>query len=151
MMRTNLCQLATVMITLIALASPGWAGGMYQQKINNIGGKPMNLSDYKGHPVLFVNIATKCGYTPQLDGLEALYQEYKEKGLRVVGIPSNDFGGQTPEDNEGVQKFCKLNYGVTFPLTEKAVVKGEKKHPLIAHLLEQSADKKEIKWKLKIS
>jgi glutathione peroxidase len=128
------------------MSPSAWAGGVYQEQINSIGGKPMDLSQYKGKPVLFVNIATKCGYTPQLDGLETLYKEYKDQGFQVVGIPSNDFGGQTPEDNEGVKKFCKLNYGVTFPLTEKAVVKGDGKHPLVANLVEQSSDKKEIGW-----
>lgn len=122
------------------------AGTLYDQQINNIGGKKMDLSAYKGKPVLLVNIATKCGYTPQLEGMEKLHQQYKDKGLVVLGIPSNDFGGQTPEDNEGVKKFCKLNYGVTFPLTEKAVVKGEKKHPLIADLISQSDNKSEIGW-----
>lgn len=120
------------------------------QKIPSIkiigGKKTMDLSQYKGKPVLISNIATKCGYTPQLEGLESVYKKYKDKGLVVIGIPSNDFGGQTPEDEEGVKKFCKLNYGVSFPLTAKTVVKGEKKHPLITHLLSQSDNKDEIAW-----
>ncbi len=106
----------------------------------------MDLKQYKGQPVLMVNIATQCGYTPQLDGLEKLYNQYKAKGFVVVGVPSNDFGSQTPESNEGVKKFCLLNYGVSFPLTEKVVVKGDQKHPLIANLISQSSDKKEIGW-----
>src|SRR5690606_26495467 len=73
-------------------------------------------------PVLVVNIATQCGYTPQLDELEALSKKYEAKGLTVIGVPSNDFGGQTPEGDEAVAEFCKINYGVTFPLTKKAVV-----------------------------
>lgn len=134
-------------IVSLLLATPGTqAGNFYKQNIKTIGGKKMDLSAYKGKAVLVVNIATKCGYTPQLDGLEKLYKENKEKGLVVVGIPSNDFGGQTPESNEGVAKFCKLNYGVSFPLTEKAVVKGDKKHPMIAELISQSSNKDEIGW-----
>ena len=97
---------------------------LYEQALNDIGSDKMDLSVFKNKPVLFVNIATKCGYTGQLKGLEDLYQKYKEKGLHVVGIPSNDFGGQTPEDAKGVKSFCKLNYGVTFPLTEKLKVVG---------------------------
>jgi glutathione peroxidase len=115
--------------------------------IKRIGGKKtMDLSQYKGKPVLITNIATQCGYTPQLEGLESVYKKFKGKGLVVIGIPSNDFGGQTPEDEEGVKKFCKINYGVSFPLTAKTVVKGDKKHPLISHLLSQSDNKDEIAW-----
>ncbi len=142
----SLLYLSSLIASLLLIQPAAWATSLHGQKINNIGGKPMDLTQYKGKPVLMVNIATKCGYTPQLEGLEALYQKYKDKGLVVVGIPSNDFGGQTPEDNEGVKKFCKLNYGVSFPLTEKAVVKGEKKHPLIANLISQSDNKKDIEW-----
>lgn len=136
-----LCTLAS----LVYLPTT-WAGSIHSEKINNIGGKAMDLSEYKGKPVLLVNIATKCGYTPQLEGLEALYKKYKDQGLVVVGIPSNDFGGQTPESDEGVKQFCKLNYGVSFPLTAKTVVKGKDKHPLIQNLLEQAKDKSEIGW-----
>ena len=118
----------------------------YQQTIQSIGGEKLALSQYKGKPVLLVNIATKCGYTPQLEGLEKVYQKYQKKGLVVLGIPSNDFGGQTPEKESDVKKFCKLNYGVTFPLTAKTVVKGDKRHPLISSLLSQAKNKKDIGW-----
>ena len=137
-----------IVISLALVFSGGIvsANSLMEQKIDDIGGKPMSLSQYKGKTVLLVNIATKCGYTPQLKGLEALYQKYKAKGLVVVGIPSNDFGGQTPEKESGVKKFCLINYGVTFPLTSKAVVKGDKKHPLIKALLAQAKDKSDIGW-----
>lgn len=138
--------LITVFNTFIYSEQSEAKSGLYKQHIKTIGRKSMDLNTYKGHPLLIVNIATQCGYTPQLEGLEKLYKEYKDKGLVVLGVPSNDFGSQTPEDNEGVKKFCKLNYGVTFPLTEKVVVKGEKKHPLISELLKQSKDHKEIAW-----
>lgn len=135
-----------IMFSILFAASMAFAGNFHNQSIKTIGGKKMDLNKYKGKPVLVVNIATKCGYTPQLKGLEGIYQEYKSKGLVVLGVPSNDFGGQTPEDNAGVKKFCLLNYGVSFPLTEKAVVKGEKKHPFIKSLVDQSKDKAEIAW-----
>ena len=135
-----------VILGLSLVGSAAWAGNFYSNKINNIGGKPMDLNTYKGKPVLLVNIATKCGYTPQLEGLESLHKKYKDKGLVVVGIPSNDFGGQTPENNADVKKFCKLNYGVTFPLTEKSVVQGEKKIDLIKNLIAEADDKSEIGW-----
>lgn len=106
----------------------------------------MDLSQYKGKVVLLVNIATRCGYTGQLEGLEKLYQKFKDKGLVVLGVPSNDFGSQTPENNEEVKKFCQLNYGVSFPLTPKAVVKGPKKEPLFKTLVKSEKGEKEIEW-----
>lgn len=121
---------------------------MYDQKITIIDGekKETTLGQYKGKPVLVVNIATQCGYTKQLDGLEKIYQKYKGKGLVVLGIPSNDFMGQTPEGDDDVKKFCKLRYGVTFPLTTKQIVKGDKKHPLVAELIKSSGNANEIEW-----
>ncbi|MCB9073200.1 MAG: glutathione peroxidase [Bdellovibrionaceae bacterium] len=122
------------------------AENIYAQKITLIdeSAKQTSLEAYKGKPLLLVNIATQCGYTKQLDGLEKLYKKYKSKGLVVIGIPSNDFGEQTPEDNKDVKKFCKLRYGVTFPLTKKTVVLGKDKNPLIQEL--NNFDKKDIAW-----
>ena len=106
-------------------------------------GKELKLS--KG-PVLVVNIATRCGYTPQLDELEKLSQRYAKKGLTVIGVPSNDFGGQTPESDEDVAKFCKLNYGVSFPITKKAVVSGAQKVELYKKLIKSSKESQDIQW-----
>lgn len=124
------------------------AKGMYDKKITIIDGakKETTLNEYKGKPILIVNIATQCGYTKQLDALEKVYEKYKGKGLVVLGIPSNDFGGQTPEGDEDVKKFCKLRYGVTFPLTTKQIVKGEGKHPLVQELISADGKKEEIAW-----
>lgn len=124
------------------------ANTMYNEKITIIDGtkKETTLNEYKGKPILIVNIATQCGYTKQLDGLEKIYEKYKSKGLVVLGVPSNDFGGQTPEADNDVKKFCKLRYGVTFPLTTKQVVKGEGKHPLIAQLTTVDGKSQEIAW-----
>tara|TARA_R110000868_G_scaffold117600_15_gene312558 strand:+ start:62330 stop:62848 length:519 start_codon:yes stop_codon:yes gene_type:complete len=106
-------------------------------------GKELKIS--KG-PVLVVNIATRCGYTPQLDELEKLSQTYAKKGLSIIGIPSNDFGGQTPESDEDVAKFCKLNYGVSFPITRKAVVSGSDKIELYKKLIKNSKESQDIQW-----
>lgn len=106
----------------------------------------MDLNEYKGKVVLVVNIATRCGYTGQLDGLEKVYQQFKDKGLVVLGVPSNDFGSQTPEGNEEVKKFCKTNYDVNFPLTPKMVVKGPQKDPLFKWLTKTESGEKEIGW-----
>lgn len=114
--------------------------------INALGGKPLKAEDFSGKVVLVVNIATQCGYTPQLTGLQKLHDQFAAKGFAVLGVPRNDYGGQTPEAAPAVEKFCQLNYGVKFPLTEKAATKGKDKHPLFAQLFEQSSDKKEIAW-----
>lgn len=122
------------------------ADSLYQQTVTTIEGKKMSLSDYKGKPLMVVNIATQCGYTPQLSGLEKLYQKYKAKGFVVVGVPSNDFGGQTPEADKDVKKFCQVHHGVTFPLTSKASVLGDKKSPLVSWLLKEGPSAKDIAW-----
>lgn len=134
-------------LIILTLALSG-ANTMYNEKITIIDGakKETTLNEYKGKSLLIVNIATQCGYTKQLDGLEKLYAKYKDKGLVVLGIPSNDFGGQTPESDEDVKKFCKLRYGVTFPLTTKQIVKGDKKHPLVADLITADGKSAEIAW-----
>ncbi|MFM9889671.1 MAG: glutathione peroxidase [Rickettsiales bacterium] len=97
-----------------------------------IGGKPMLLSQFKGKVLLVVNTASECGFTPQYEGLEKLYETYKDKGLVVLGVPSNDFGGQEPGDSAQIAHFCKLNYGVTFPMAAKEVVSGHGAHPFYA-------------------
>jgi glutathione peroxidase len=103
---------------------------LYDFKLTGIDGKPMGLSQFKGNVVLLVNTASECGYTPQYEGLEKLYLDYKDKGLVIVGVPSNDFGGQEPGKAAEIVSFCKLNYGVTFPLADKTVVSGAAADPL---------------------
>ncbi|HNL84479.1 MAG TPA: glutathione peroxidase [Chitinophagales bacterium] len=108
---------------------------IYQIPINNAKGKPLNWDDYKGKVLLIVNTASKCGLTPQYDDLEKLYQEYKDRGFEIIGCPSNDFAGQEPLDSDKAEEFCKLNYGVTFTITEKIHVKsGPDQHPLFKYL-----------------
>lgn len=91
--------------------------------------KPMPLSQFKGKVILVVNTASNCGFTPQFKGLETLYRTYKDKGLVIIGVPSNDFGGQEPGNEKEISDFCSVNYGVTFPMTAKEVVSGSKAHP----------------------
>ena len=93
-------------------------------------GSEVNFSDYKGDVLLVVNTASKCGFTPQYDGLEELYKQYKDRGLVIVGFPCDQFGHQEPGTNEEIVEFCRLNYGVTFPLMEKIEVNGENAHPI---------------------
>jgi glutathione peroxidase len=94
-----------------------------------MGEEPMPLLDYKGKVLLIVNTASKCGFTGQYEGLEALYKKYADQGLVIIGVPSNDFGEQEPGNNEEIANFCKINYGVTFPMASKELVSGEHAHP----------------------
>lgn len=108
-------------------------------------GGEIDLKSLKGKPFMIVNIATKCGLTGQLDGLQSLYDKYKEKGFSIIGIPSNEFAGQTPEGNKEVSKFCRLKYGTNFPITNKQIIKGRNKISLYKNLIKES-NQKEIGW-----
>ena len=101
-------------------------------------GKSQSLCEYSGKVVLVVNTASQCGYTPQYEGLEALYKRYQRRGLVVIGFPSNDFGGQEPGTNKEVAEFCQLNYGVSFPMFEKTDVAGSRANPFYALLAQRS-------------
>ena len=94
-----------------------------------VGHNPLPLAAYRGKVLLIVNVASKCGFTPQYASLEKLYEKYKDRGLVVLGVPSNDFGGQEPGTSQEIVKFCQVNYGVSFPMTTKEVVSGKKAHP----------------------
>lgn len=118
----------------------------YDFTLTGIDGKPLPLSQFKGHPVLVVNTASECGYTPQYEGLEKLWQAYRDKGLVIVGVPSNDFGGQEPGTAVEIASFCKINYGVTFPLADKTVVKGAGAHPFYLWAAEQAGADGVPKW-----
>ena len=98
--------------------------GIYDFEALGIDGQPVALSQYKGQVMLIVNTASACGFTPQFKGLQALWERYGERGLTVIGFPSNEFGGQDPGTHEQIQAFCQLNYGVTFPMMAKVCVNG---------------------------
>ena len=104
--------------------------------LTTLAGAPATLADYSGHVLLLVNVASKCGLTPQYTALESLYQTYKDRGLVVLGFPANDFAGQEPGSNEDIAKFCSIDYPVTFPLFSKITVVGPDKHPLYAALID---------------
>ncbi|HBH49609.1 MAG TPA: glutathione peroxidase [Bacteroidales bacterium] len=106
----------------------------YDLSVNTPQGKPIEMMDFKGKTVLIVNTATKCGLAPQFDGLENLHQKYKDKGLVILGFPCNQFQNQEPETNETVEQACRLNFGVTFQLTEKIDVNGKNTHPVFKFL-----------------
>lgn len=110
------------------------SGNVYGFKVSDISGKPVQLEQYKGKVLLIVNTASKCGLTPQYEGLESLYGKYKTAGLEVLGFPANEFAGQEPGTEEEIKEFCTMNFGVKFPLFSKIVVKGEGQHPLYNYL-----------------
>jgi len=121
---------------------------LYDIKINSLQGKPINLKQFKGKKMLFVNVASKCGFTSQYKDLQHLQDTYKDT-LIIIGVPCNQFGKQEPGTPNEIQEFCKINYGVTFLITEKIAVKGENQHPLYAWLTKKSLNGKQnstVKW-----
>ena len=122
---------------------------IYQYEATDMSGKLQPLSKYEGDVLLIVNTASKCGFTPQLDGLETLYAQYKDQGLHVLGFPCNQFGHQDPGTNEEINEFCQLNYGVSFPMFAKVDVNGKDAHPLFQYLAKEAPGllgSKAIKW-----
>ncbi len=123
----------TVLLSL-SVASIANAENIYSYKVNDIEGKEVDLSEFKGKALLIVNTASKCGYTRQYQPLQELYAKYKDQGLVVVGFPANNFNGQEPGSNEEIKSFCKLNFNVGFPMMSKISVAGEDMHPLYQFL-----------------
>lgn len=120
----------------------------YDLSVNTPQGKEVKMADFKGQPILIVNTATKCGLTPQFDGLEKLHQTYKEAGLVTLGFPCNQFMGQEPETNETVEDVCRISHGVTFQLTEKVDVNGKNTHPIFKLLKSKKGGflSSKVKW-----
>ncbi|MCG1037701.1 glutathione peroxidase [Polaribacter sargassicola] len=121
---------------------------VYKIAINDIKGNLIDLSQYKGKKILFVNVASECGFTGQYKGLQELYDRYQDQ-LMIIGVPCNQFGGQEPGDSSEIHSFCQVNYGVTFLITEKVAVKGENQHPLYKWLTRKELNGKSnsnVKW-----
>ncbi len=131
------------------MASAAFSASVYDFTLNSIDGKPAPLAGYRGKVLLLVNVASKCGFTPQYAGLEKVYQQYKDRGLVILGFPANNFGAQEPGTNEEIKTFCSRTYNVTFPLFTKTSVKGEDINPLYRYLTDKSdnpATGGEIRW-----
>jgi glutathione peroxidase len=125
------------------------ASGVLDFTLNSLDGKPAPLAEYRGKVVLIVNVASKCGYTPQYTGLEKIYEKYKDQGFVILGFPANNFGGQEPGTNEEIKTFCSSKYQVTFPMYSKVSVKGADSTPLYQFLTDKQtnpATAGEIKW-----
>lgn len=122
---------------------------VYQFSALDIDGNPVSLSAYAGKVILIVNVASECGYTPQYEHLQAIYDRYKEQGLVVLGFPANEFGGQEPGSNAEIKDFCSTRFGINFPMFEKIVVKGKGQHPLYDFLTDAKANglnDEEVRW-----
>lgn len=136
-----------IVVPAFALCASAFAADLSDIPFEDAKGKKTSLKAYKGKVVLVVNLASKCGLTPQYEGLEALYKQHKKDGLVILGFPCNDFGDQEPGTIEEIQKFCKAEYDVTFPVMNKLSVKGEAQHPLYKELTgEKGAFPGDVRW-----
>jgi glutathione peroxidase len=137
----KLTFLAVAAAALFTFAvTPARAASFYDYSLQDIDGKPVSFEQFRGKVLLVVNTASRCGYTYQFDGLEALYKQYQDRGLVILGFPSNDFLGQEPGTNQQIKEFCTLSYGVSFPMFAKIKVTGRDMHPLYRYLTEKSTD-----------
>jgi glutathione peroxidase len=133
----------------LSLSLGAQSASIYNFTMDSIDGKPVSLSSFNGKVVLVVNVASKCGFTPQYAALESLYEKYKDKGFVIIGVPANNFMSQEPGTNEEIKKFCSNKYNVTFPMMSKVSVKGDDKAPLYTFLTDKSSDPQfggDIKW-----
>lgn len=135
--KLTLCLAVAALTVAVGLARPGDAmsaaesaeNSAHQFEFTAIDGAPLAMSGYAGKAVLVVNTASQCGFTPQYEALQSLWQDYRDRGLVVLGVPSNDFGGQEPGDEAAIKQFCEVNFGIDFPMTEKQTVIGDDAHP----------------------
>ena len=118
------------MFSFLEKVEAGYDKIFFDLTIKDINGKELNLKKYQNKTILLVNVASKCGFTKQYTDLQALYEKYQEKGLVVIGVPTNQFGGQEPGSNVEIKNFCKVNFNITFPLTDKIEVKGKNLHEI---------------------
>ena len=138
-----------LMLSIAMTAFGAEPKSIYDFTMRSIDGQPVSLESYKGKVVLLVNVASRCGFTPQYAGLEAVYEKYKDKGLVIVGVPANNFAQQEPGTDEEIKKFCSTKYNVSFPMMSKVSVKGDDQTPLYKFLTDSSTDPQfggDIKW-----
>lgn len=134
---------------LIGAVAVAGEKSVYDFTLNSIEGEPTSLAKFRGKVVLLVNVASRCGFTPQYSALEKVYETFKERNFVIVGIPANNFGGQEPGSNQEIKTFCSTKYNVTFPMMAKVSVKGDDKTPLYQFLTDKSANPQtggEIQW-----
>ena len=140
-----------ILTSLIMFSFFGKAEAKYERlffdlSINGLNNETINLSDLRGKTILLVNVASKCGFTKQYTGLQTLYDNYKDKNFLVIGVPSNQFGGQEPGSNDEIKIFCETNFNITFPITDKVDVKGKNAHALYKWALKNFGSSTVPKW-----
>jgi glutathione peroxidase len=146
---TKVIAQGVLCLLFCAAALMAWEKTVFDFTLNTIDGQPAPLASFKGKVVMLVNVASRCGYTPQYSALESIYEKYKDRGFVIVGIPANNFGAQEPGTNQQIKTFCSTKYNVTFPMMSKVSVKGRDKAPLYQFLTDRSASPKtggEIQW-----
>lgn len=143
---TRLWAFCMFLLGLLSIHGAAAAGSAHDHAFISIEGDPMPMSGFRGRPVLLVNTASLCGFTPQYEGLQALHETYRDRGLVVLGVPSNDFGGQEPGTEAEIKEFCEVNFQVTFPMTEKQVVRGNEAHSLYKWAREALGPKGVPRW-----
>jgi glutathione peroxidase len=148
MVKPGLVKLAGILTLAVGLLTGGaaMAKNAHDFSFESIDGGPLPLAQYKGKAVLVVNTASFCGFTPQYEGLESIYKQYRGKGLVVLGVPANNFGGQEPGTNAEIKQFCESKYDVDFPLAAKVSVKGDDAHPFYKWAVEILGENKAPKW-----
>ncbi len=146
--RAGVRQFLFLGLVLMTTTSMFAGSGIYEFTLPSIDGQPMPLSNFKGKVILLVNVASRCGFTPQYTGLEALYEKYKDQGFVILGFPANNFGGQEPGTNQEIKTFCSTKYNVTFPIYGKVSVKGADQTPLYQYLTKEAdpSHTGDIKW-----
>lgn len=146
MAKSMVGKLVAALIIALTTGAPAMAGNAHDFSFEKIDGGALPLAQFKGKAVLVVNTASFCGFTPQYEGLERIYREYKGKGLVVLGVPANNFGGQEPGTNKEIKEFCESKYDVDFPLAAKVSVKGANAHPFYKWALDVLGDDKAPTW-----
>ena len=141
-----LILISLIMFSFFEKADAKYDKLFFDLSITNIDSEVINLSKFKGKTVLLVNVASKCGFTKQYTGLQKLYEKYKEEGLVVLGVPSNQFGGQEPGSNNEIKNFCETNFNITFPMANKVYVKGENAHAIYKWAKENYGNSTVPKW-----
>ncbi|MEQ8251066.1 MAG: glutathione peroxidase [Oceanibaculum nanhaiense] len=139
---------AAAVSTVLPQAAPAKTGdgSGFDFSFESIDGGALPLDQYRGRPVLVVNTASRCGFTPQYEGLQALWEKYRDQGLVVLGVPSNDFGGQEPGSTEEIKQFCEVNFGIDFPMTAKYPVTGSDAHPFYRWIAQTLGESKLPRW-----
>ena len=138
--------LITIMFSFSNKVSANYEKTIYDFEIESITGEKINFLKYKNKPILLVNVASQCGFTKQYEDLQKLWEKYKDKGLIVIGLPSNQFGGQEPGSNTEIKKFCEVNFNINFPMTTKINVKGKNIDPIYKWAIKNYGKKAQPKW-----